>query len=132
SATFVTPFTAVSPYSANVAFTLSSGDGTKTVCVQYKDAAGNISTSFTDSIILDQPNPTITVSHVADGSNGWNTSSPVTVSVAVSDATSGIAAAPSCTVDGSPATVSGTSSPYTVSVSGQGTHPVSCSVSDKA
>ena len=65
SATFVTPFAAVSPYSANPSFTLSSGDGTKTVCVQYKDAAGNISSNATDSIILDTTNPTSSASSPA-------------------------------------------------------------------
>ena len=48
AATFVAPFSAVSPYSANVAFSLTGLDGAKTVCVQYKDAAGNISSNFTD------------------------------------------------------------------------------------
>jgi len=48
SATFVAPFAPVSPYSANVPFTLSSGDGSKTVCAQYKDAAGNISSNASD------------------------------------------------------------------------------------
>ena len=45
---------------------------------------------------------------------------------------SGLAGAPTCTVDGLPATVTGSSSPYSVSVSGQGIHPVSCSVDDNA
>ncbi len=61
SATFVAPFTAVSPYSADVSHTLPSGDGTKTVCVQYRDAAGNVSTTSTDSIILDQTVPNVTI-----------------------------------------------------------------------
>jgi hypothetical protein len=58
SASFVTPFTAATSYSANVPFTVSSGDGSKTVCAQYEDAAGNISTNVTHSITLDQTKPT--------------------------------------------------------------------------
>jgi Tol biopolymer transport system component len=50
-------FTAVSPYGADVAHTLTSGDGSKTVCVQYKDAAGNVSATATDAITLDTVAP---------------------------------------------------------------------------
>lgn len=45
----VTPTTS---YSDSVSFTLSSGSGTKTVYVWFKDAAGNISLSANDSISL--------------------------------------------------------------------------------
>ena len=75
---------------------------------------------------------TVTVSHTVNGTNGWNTNAPVTVNVTTADTgTSGLAGAPTCTVDGSAATVSG-SGPYSVSVAGNGTHPVVCSVSDNA
>lgn len=40
-------------FSASVAFAVSSGDGAKTVCVQYEDAAGNVSPTTTASITLD-------------------------------------------------------------------------------
>ncbi len=40
-------------YGTSKAWTLTSGDGTKTVYVQYRDNAGNISGSFTDTIGLD-------------------------------------------------------------------------------
>ena len=53
-ASFVGPFSATDPFSDDVPFTLSSGDGTKTMCVEYKDVAGNTSTTYTDSIVLDQ------------------------------------------------------------------------------
>jgi hypothetical protein len=61
SAPFVDPFTAVSPYDDDISHTLTSGDGPKTVCVQYKDAAGNVSPTYTDSITLDTVNPIATV-----------------------------------------------------------------------
>lgn len=44
--------TSTTSYSANVSFILSSGDGTKTVYVWFKDAAGNVSVSANDSINL--------------------------------------------------------------------------------
>ena len=47
-----TSVTSTTSYSASVSFTLSSGSGTKTVYVWFKDAAGNISASSSDSITL--------------------------------------------------------------------------------
>lgn len=52
SATGWTSITSATSYSASVSFTLSSGDGTKTVYVWFKDAAGNVSASVSDSITL--------------------------------------------------------------------------------
>ncbi len=52
----VTPTTSYS--NNNVPYTLSSGNGTKTVYAWYKDAAGNVSPTASDSIILDQTLPT--------------------------------------------------------------------------
>src|SRR3990167_2261424 len=47
-----TSVTSTTSYSASVSFTLSSGSGRKTVYVWFKDAAGNISASSSDSITL--------------------------------------------------------------------------------
>jgi hypothetical protein len=44
-------------YAASKAWTLSSGDGIKTVYVRYKDKVGNISSSFSDDIIFDTTPP---------------------------------------------------------------------------
>jgi CSLREA domain-containing protein len=52
AASFVDAFPAVSPYSADVPHTLTSGEGSKTVCVQYKDAAGNVSATLTDAVAV--------------------------------------------------------------------------------
>ncbi len=49
--------TASTNYSGNVAFTLPSGDGIKTVYAWYKDAAGNDSSTASDTIRLDQTAP---------------------------------------------------------------------------
>ena len=102
------------------------------------DVADNVETTPGDAdtisteTIEDSIAPSLSASHTADGSNGWNISDPVSVAVSASDGGSGLDGAPTCTVDGSPATVTGTSSPWHVSVSGEGTHAVHCSVSDKA
>jgi hypothetical protein len=63
----VTPTTSFSDN--NVPFTLSTGDGTKTVYAWYKDAPGNVSSPASDTIILDQTAPAavtdLTFSNVA-------------------------------------------------------------------
>ena len=76
--------------------------------------------------------PAILVSHIANGNNGWNTTASVPLAITTSDGESGIAAAPTCTDNGTSLSVSGSSSPYSAAVSGQGTHTISCSVSDVA
>src|SRR5439155_12289283 len=120
---------------------MSGGDyvqGTYRFYTRATDVAGNVEAAPADpdatttQTLQDSIAPAIDVSHTADGSNGWNVNDPVTVTVTASDAGSGLAAAPSCTVDGSPATLTGPASPWTLSVTGEGSHPVSCSVSDNA
>jgi hypothetical protein len=85
--------------------------------------------------VADNTPPTLSVGHTPDGTNGWNKTSPVTLTVSASDSGSGLAADPTCT-DGSTA-LTLTASPtaagsWTAGVSGEGTHNISCSVSDKA
>ena len=46
-------------YATSKTWTLASTDGVKTVYVQYRDTAGNTSTSYTDTITLDTTNPTM-------------------------------------------------------------------------
>ena len=47
------------PYTANAAPTIPKGlDGIKTVSVQFRDVAGNVSLTYTDTIILDRVVPT--------------------------------------------------------------------------
>ena len=45
------------PYSTSVIYSIPSGDGVKNVSVQFRDAAGNVSTTVSDSIILDTGPP---------------------------------------------------------------------------
>ena len=82
-------------YSDDVAFTLTSTDGPRTVCVQYKDAVPNTSTNFTDTIVLDRLAPAIVDAGFVSGTsgtNGWYTSDVVN-GFTVSDGTSGLNAA---------------------------------------
>jgi hypothetical protein len=117
---------------------LKSGDtfplGTTTVTCSATDAAGNKASGSFAVTVQDATPPTLSVSHTPDGSNGWNKTSQVTLSVSASDSGSGLAADPTCT-DGSTAltlTASPTTGNWTTSVSGEGIHGVSCSVSDNA
>ncbi|MDP3730854.1 MAG: glucoamylase family protein, partial [Candidatus Omnitrophota bacterium] len=58
-------------YAATKSWTLLIGDGTKTVYVKYKDAAGNWSGSCSDTIVLDTvPPPTILTASLPDGIAG--------------------------------------------------------------
>ena len=70
-------------YSANVSFTLSSGDGTKTVYVWFRDSAGNISASSSDSITLGSA-PSAPTGVTATGGNGQVSISRGSVSGATS------------------------------------------------
>ena len=77
--------------------------------------------------------PTLTFTHTADGTGGWNKTSPVTLNVSASDSGSGLAGAPTCKDGTTDLTLTaGTAGNWTASVSGEGTHSISCSVSDKA
>jgi sugar lactone lactonase YvrE len=60
-ATYV-PVTSATSFDADVAHTLPVGDGTKTVCAQFRDAAGNESATVVDTIGLDTVTPTVAVS----------------------------------------------------------------------
>lgn len=46
-------------YATSKAWSLTSGDGTKTVYIKFKDGVGNESSTYSDSIILDTTYPTI-------------------------------------------------------------------------
>src|SRR4030095_12518005 len=62
-------FSTAEGYATTKTWTLTNGAGTKTVYVQFRDAAGNWSGSFTDSIVLDTTAPTIS-SVAASGITG--------------------------------------------------------------
>jgi hypothetical protein len=74
--------------------TLSSGDGTKTIYVQLRDANGNESlpTGFDhDSITLDQAGPAFTSGTVLGGGATYTGSTTVAISISATDATTSVA-----------------------------------------
>ena len=70
STTWAAPVPYSNPYSD---WTLSTGDGIKTVSVRFKDSAGNWSASFSDSITLDTTPPAISITSPAVGTTDDNT-----------------------------------------------------------
>jgi hypothetical protein len=74
-------------YTTSAAWALSSGDGSKTVTVRWRDLAGNISTPATDTIVLDTLPPSVTISPLSS----YQASPTFPVSVSGTDATSGVA-----------------------------------------
>ncbi len=105
--------------------------GTHTFTVTATDVAGNVNQA-TYTWCITAKGPSISVSHTADGSNGWNKTSPVALVITVTPGTAAVTAKPTCTDNGKPLTVSGTASPYGASVASQGTHAMSCKVTDTA
>jgi hypothetical protein len=81
-------WTAWEAYSTSKSWTLTSGDGTKTVYVKFKDSAGNPSPAYSDSIILDTTPPTGSI--VINNGSTYTTSTSVTLALSASDATSGV------------------------------------------
>ena len=70
-------------------WTLTSGDGTKTVYYQIKDNAGLVSITYSDTIVLDTNPPTGSIT-IAEGLVYTNSTS-VTLTLSADDATSGVA-----------------------------------------
>lgn len=83
-----TAWTAWEPFAASRGWTLASGDGTKTVYVQYRDVAGHMSGSYSDTIELDTQAPTGSVT--IDGGAQWAGSISVALGLSASDAGSGV------------------------------------------
>jgi predicted outer membrane repeat protein len=70
-------------------WTLSNGDGTKTVYARVKDQASNISSPVSDTIILDTTPPIGSI--MINGGANFTASSVVTLTLNASDAVSGVA-----------------------------------------
>jgi hypothetical protein len=81
-------WSAYEPYETSRAWTLTSGDGTKTVSARFKDGSGNVSTVATASIGLDTIAPTGTL--ILNGGALVTTSVTVTDSMSATDTGSGV------------------------------------------
>lgn len=93
SPTFPGDDTGWSSYSTSSAYEIpaasASGDGTKYIYAQFRDAAENISTTLIwNSITLDTAGPTGSI--LIDGGDAYATSRSVTLTLSASDATSGV------------------------------------------
>ncbi|MCE5314448.1 MAG: right-handed parallel beta-helix repeat-containing protein [Armatimonadota bacterium] len=75
-------------YQTSSSCSLTSGDGTKTVYVQFMDNVGRVSGSFSDTIILDTTSPTGSIS-ISNGAL-YATATSVTLNLSASDARSGV------------------------------------------
>ena len=67
----------MSSYTASVSYTLTSGNGQKTIYCWYKDAAGNVSAVSSDSIIFDTSPPMITITGPTSGPTYSAVSTPL-------------------------------------------------------
>ena len=87
-------FSALESFAAGKAWTLTSGNGVKTVYVRYRDLAGNLSPSFSDTITLDTTNPVL--SGVSDSPDPFRprNGQTTTIRLTLSDNLSG-----TCTVE---------------------------------
>lgn len=74
-------------YAACKSWTLTSGSGIKTVYVQFKDGADNVSETYSDTIILDSLPPTGSI--LINGDNLYTTSPSVSLTLSASDNLSG-------------------------------------------
>ncbi len=81
---------ATANYSATVVYTLLSGDGTKTLYAHFKDAAGNVSSTASDSIVLDTTQPTVAITTPTSNSVHIATSNPIALGGSASDTLSNI------------------------------------------
>jgi PKD repeat protein len=84
-----TSWSAWENYSTSKAWALSSGDGTKSVYCQVRDSAGNVSSTASDSIVLDSVAPS--APSPDDGIPGWSSNNTPTFSWSAPSDTSGIA-----------------------------------------
>ncbi|MBZ0157892.1 MAG: chitobiase/beta-hexosaminidase C-terminal domain-containing protein, partial [Alphaproteobacteria bacterium] len=92
-----TSWSTAEAYATTKAWTLSSGDNSKTVRVKYYDGAGNPSVAYSDTILLDTtPPPTSTATPP-----GGNYSTPQSVTLTCSDGTGSGCAQIYYTTDGS-------------------------------
>jgi hypothetical protein len=71
--------TSTTSLDSTIAHTLTAGDGVKTVCAQFRDAAGNVSATATDTITVDTGIPSAPVIS-SPANNSYNNTGDVTVS----------------------------------------------------
>ncbi|MCF6150567.1 MAG: hypothetical protein E3K37_18210 [Candidatus Kuenenia sp.] len=101
-------------YSDTVSYTLSSGDGSKTLYAWYKDASGNVSYESSDSITLETTAPTISITSPTASSTYDTTSNSISLGGNASDDISGVSGVTWSNSTGGSGSVDGTTS-WTIS-----------------
>jgi len=116
-------------YATSRSYTLPIEDGTKTVYVQFKDNAGLISQSYSDTIVLDMTTPTISI---ASPINGFEmNSSTIIVTWTGSDETLGLSRY-EIRLDNTSWINVGTNTTHTFTGVGEGSHTIDVKATDKA
>ncbi|MBI2472166.1 MAG: carboxypeptidase regulatory-like domain-containing protein [Planctomycetes bacterium] len=105
-----TAITSTTSYTEDISYTLSSGDGSKTIYVWYKDASENISRLASTSIILDTATPTIIITSPTSSATYTSTSNVVSLDGVAFDSTSGISGVTWVNSNGESGTATGTTS----------------------
>ncbi len=82
-------YTAWEAYATSKAWTLISGDASKTVYMQISDMVGNV-TTVSDAIVLDTAPPTISVFTIGSGNPASTNTAAVTLYITATDAASGV------------------------------------------
>jgi PKD repeat protein len=72
-------------YADGNAWTLTNGDGEKTVYVQFEDASGNVSGIYSDTIILDTASSSVTITNPTTNSTYSTANSPLSIGGTASD-----------------------------------------------
>jgi hypothetical protein len=107
-----TAVTATLSLSTSTALTVSGGDGIKTVCAQFKDGAGNVSTTSTDTITLDSLSPSVSLTSAAAAT----VTGSFTVTATFSESITGFDASDLAVGNGTASAFSGSGTTYSFTV----------------
>lgn len=109
--------------------TTTNGSAETVASGQVCDAAGNCMPGITSTAFqIASVTPAVSLSFSSNGTNGWFNTPTATGTVTATDATSGVASIV-CTDNGNPLTVATNGAQ---SVTGDGSHAVSCTATDNA
>jgi hypothetical protein len=112
--------------STTTSLTLTGGDGLKTICAQYEDAAGNVSATSATSVTLDTVRPTLTLSSGASNP----TNGTFSVAATFSESVTGFTSADVATVNGSLSGFAGSGASYSFTITPSADGLVAVDVAD--
>ncbi len=103
-----TPISSTTNYRDTVPYSLTGGDGSKTIYVWYKDANGNVSNTVSASLVLDTKAPKVTIISPTSGEKYKSDTGTISLGGAASDGTSGVRSITWSNNKGGSGTASGT------------------------